>query len=675
MLIGITYQNRKNITSLAGPVNDVQAFNKLLLERGFEQDAIQILSDGIVGADHPTRKGILDAFDELAETLQKDDFVFLYFGGHGSYQPASKDTTETDGLDEIFLPIDVGRWQGKTGPVENAITDDEMSGLIAKLRNRGAFVWAVFDQCHAGSMTRGETTKYRYVDPTTLGVPSLPTQVNAQRATRGAAENTTILEPASDIATDAGDAVIFYATQPWEIEPEWDVSDGDRETQTFGLFSYRLLQILSAYPHASYRQIAQQMQRRYDASATSRPTPLFIGSGMEASVFGLKPGEIIRQWPIKQVDEGLAIGAGRLQQLSEGSILAGMKNPATKEVLGYLKVKKAGLFRSILTPVAYGGKAPLMPPRASYARLVHTNPTLTLRIAGPQYPKGQDAEDVRKVRKVMQRLKAQNNDTLLKWVGAEQEADVGLRLEDGKLWMLSNLSEGIVKKGPYRNHSIHLAASEEHLYLILSDNLRRIAKAINLLRLASQFNDSILTDKLHITASIQRRGSEVLHPFTADTLPRLHDGDLLTFTLQNYSKLPVDLTMLFMDSQYGIDVWYPKTGQINRIGPGDKVTKRIKVATNTLGRERLLFIAIRANKFTPLSSDFRFLAQDSLPKSRSERRENGLSKEQSQIQALFERAGFGETARSGQGVGLKDPVLGDGVSENALMAGYSWMVE
>lgn len=63
------------------------------------------------GADaQPTRQAILDALHTLSEELQRDDFVYLHFSGHGSQQPQSKGklSRETDGLDEIFLPTDTG---------------------------------------------------------------------------------------------------------------------------------------------------------------------------------------------------------------------------------------------------------------------------------------------------------------------------------------------------------------------------------------------------------------------------------------------------------------------------------------------------------------------------------------------------------------------------------------
>ena len=83
-----------------------------------------------------------------------DDFVYLHFSGHGSQAPALNDETELDGLDELFLPVDIGPWNDTVGAVENALLDDEIGEMIGAIRAKGATVWAVFDSCHSGTATR-----------------------------------------------------------------------------------------------------------------------------------------------------------------------------------------------------------------------------------------------------------------------------------------------------------------------------------------------------------------------------------------------------------------------------------------------------------------------------------------------------------------------------------------
>ena len=138
-----------------GPRNDVLLFQRYLQERGVTSDNITVLTDGTRDAALPTRSAILENLSRLGEQAGPGDFVVLVFAGHGSQQPSKDDPRiEPDGLDEIFLPRDVGHWVGETAAVENAITDNEFGEALDRIRARGAFVWAIFDTCHSATMTR-----------------------------------------------------------------------------------------------------------------------------------------------------------------------------------------------------------------------------------------------------------------------------------------------------------------------------------------------------------------------------------------------------------------------------------------------------------------------------------------------------------------------------------------
>ena len=158
VLVGVSkYPHLKSHLQLEGPVNDVVLMRQVLREKGFADDHIQVLAEGDQTR-LPTRNNILTTLTRLTEQVQADDFVFLYFSGHGSQQPiasAANKHREPDGLDELFLPRDIGYWQDDVGVVENAIVDDELNTVITTLRDKGAFTWAVFDSCHSGTMTRG----------------------------------------------------------------------------------------------------------------------------------------------------------------------------------------------------------------------------------------------------------------------------------------------------------------------------------------------------------------------------------------------------------------------------------------------------------------------------------------------------------------------------------------
>ena len=58
-------------------------------------------------------------------------------------------------MNEIFLPADVSQWKGKPERVPNAIVDNEIGAWLCAITAKRAFVWAIFDCCHSGTMTRG----------------------------------------------------------------------------------------------------------------------------------------------------------------------------------------------------------------------------------------------------------------------------------------------------------------------------------------------------------------------------------------------------------------------------------------------------------------------------------------------------------------------------------------
>ena len=56
--------------------------------------------------------------------------------------------------------------------------DDEIGGALDAIRDKGAFVWVIFDNCHSGTATRGvpideiaeELYTERKADPEWLGI-------------------------------------------------------------------------------------------------------------------------------------------------------------------------------------------------------------------------------------------------------------------------------------------------------------------------------------------------------------------------------------------------------------------------------------------------------------------------------------------------------------------------
>ena len=131
--------------------NDISIVTEMLEENGFEQ--VQILSNKAA-----TKKGIMDALDNLAKKAIRGDVIYIHFSGHGQ-QITDLDGDEPDGYDEAWIPYDAckdysGKYKG-----QNQIVDDELFDFLNQLRtkvgDKGKII-VVSDACHSGSGSRGD---------------------------------------------------------------------------------------------------------------------------------------------------------------------------------------------------------------------------------------------------------------------------------------------------------------------------------------------------------------------------------------------------------------------------------------------------------------------------------------------------------------------------------------
>ena len=161
LLVACTeYPNLPQRNWLIGPKNDAGLVHEYLLKNvpdpvRFAPENVTLLAKDVPGAKGlPTHAAIKAALADLAAKVQRDDFVYLHLSGHGAQQPEMIKGDETDGLDEIFLPVDIDKWINRDAGVPNALVDNEIGDALDAIRNKGAFVWVVFDCCHSGTATR-----------------------------------------------------------------------------------------------------------------------------------------------------------------------------------------------------------------------------------------------------------------------------------------------------------------------------------------------------------------------------------------------------------------------------------------------------------------------------------------------------------------------------------------
>ena len=651
LLVGVSdFPNLPKNRWLNGPKNDVLLIRDILRKRGFVEENIHLLADNIDGATKPTRSAILGELDRLGEVggdgVSKDDFVYLHFSTHGTQQPNQNpnDDPELDGLDEVLVPYDIELWDEENGVMQNAIIDDELREHLQAIRERGAFVWAVFDNCHSGTITRAFTDIEK---DRRLEVPDW-VLAKARVNTRGASKDTN--NPLDETATSTestGQFVSFFAAQPSQITPELMPNEEGNE-QAYGLFSYVLSQVMETNPAMSYRQAAQRILQTYAAMNRTYPIPMFEGSGLDAPLFGITEGNRIREWPLIKTKDKLMIEAGRLQQLSDGSIL-GILNNTDNSIQGYVEITNAQHVVSWLKPIEYNDQSQLNTDdiaENSIVRLVVPKLNLKLTVAEPPDRKQPFTKREQQFLAALQKLKsAENVRTRINWVPATHKADIRLFIHQGELKFLLPSADLEKQLSTDTSQAMPETSDVNALTAMIEKNLFRIAKVVNLNRLAGYLSTTDLSDKLTITANIARAETGEVDEFDLATLPDLFDDDRIIFEVKNSSKQLIDLHAFFIDSKYGIEHWYPDYGVTPRIEPGETVKIKLDVDTLdedqqplTTGIEQMLFIAVGAKQGTP-AADFRFLVQAKIETLKGTSSLNTLN-------ALVEEAGFGESEQT-----------------------------
>ncbi|MBT3834500.1 MAG: caspase family protein [Gammaproteobacteria bacterium] len=644
LIVGVSkYPFQSEGFNLVGPRNDALLIYDYLQTRDFQTNNIKLLTEDHQAAIEPTRGNILSSLELLVEETKAGDFLYLHFSGHGSQQPARHVGTEIDGLDEIFLPADTKQWNHDTQSVENVLTDDDVAYYVDAFRTKGVFVWIVFDSCHSGTMTRSQW-QTRKIPADSLGVP-----IQTLLQTRGVnMEKSTSLQLADN--NKPGGYVAFFAAQTTEETPEINLPKNSQQSKRYGLFTYNLMETLSKYPHASYQQVAEKILQNYSAQPWYGTTPMFIGSSLDDGVFGEPRSQNSDpQWKINRSTQGYEIPSGYLHGVTRGSILAVMAKPTDKLSLahGFVHVVKSHSAFSMVEPIKYqlGDKkfAELtLLPDFSYARLVETQAIFELAIA--EIPnKDITRRSKNKGKSLIKSLRKDGVEPIaLRWVGSSDHADIRFFNTGDELVLLTDSEDlpcpfGACDEKAKRKTYMRIALdqSEPLLKEQLENNLRTIARALNLMRLGTVLEGEGLVSSLNVV----RAGSGDLDKFDRTDIPTLFEGDSVSLYLANYLEEPLDITVLFIGADYRIDVVFPRGNQFNRFMEEEEITLEVgKINTFSTGMERLVVISSWAETGAS-AAKYNFLAQSGIQRTRGVARNPGL------IQML-ERAGFGQPDKS-----------------------------
>jgi Caspase domain len=653
LLIGANqYQNLAERWWLKGPANDVQLVATYLTTSApvpFDAANVTVLTDGVAGYEAPTLAAIRTAFADLTAKAEPGDFVYLHFSGHGTQAPALDPSSELDGLDELFLPVDIGKWSNAVGTVENALVDDEIGTMIDALRAKGVDVWAVFDSCHSGTVTRSlddvadEEVRTRQLPASALGIDP---EAMEDVVSRSIGDPRDGVEAPFDGATDEdGSFVAFFAAQTNEVTPEKNLPKGKPDRKPQGVFTFTLMEVLAEYPGATYSQIGQEVLRRYSVKNLAKSTPLFEGD-LDQVVFGGEAGGRAAQWQAEVTEAGLTIPAGSLHGLSDGAVLAVLASAAdaTDAAIGYVKLTDVQAFASTGQPIVQDGKTlPADLPKGLTLRKLDEVLDFTLTVALPA--PGTAPADA--LLSDLADLTASAGPRL-SFVPATEDADLRLAVlpdspRPDAIWVLpsTGLAEDLgatpsVSTGD--KDGATLAAT-------LADTLTTIARAQNLLKLG----DAVGAGTLDVEVQLQTRTPEdrTLKPLPFTPVPILVPEDEVHVLARNNTDGPVDVNVLYIGADYSISHWFA-----GRLQAGDELKQGLfKISASPLGQERMLVIVTPAKPQSPVE-DLSYLAQDALDTTRSL---GGTA-----FGDALTEAGFGETTRGAIGLTPEDAETGPG---------------
>ncbi|MDA7427393.1 caspase family protein [Primorskyibacter aestuariivivens] len=663
LLIGAsTYPALDERFWLRGPANDVDLVAQYLQSNPalpFDAGNIAILADGLEGADAPTLAAIRAEFAALAARAEPGDFVYLHFSGHGSQMPAADPSSELDGLDEIFLPVDIGPWEDTIGQVENALVDDEIGQMIDAIRARGADVWVVFDSCHSGTATRAapgtEEVRLRQLPPGALAIP--PDAMDSIQ-TRALPDPRARAEAPVPMATtgEMGKLTAFFAAQTNETTPEKNMPKGKANRRLQGVFTYTLFETLAERPGITYRQLGQEVLRKYGTRNLARTTPLFEGD-LDLPVFGRDEGDRILQWDVEVKGDALAIKAGQLHGLAPGMTLALLASPADPDdaALATFSVTEVTTFGALAQAVDFAASD--APPGAVLRKIGETL-DLSLTVALPA-PGSAPSDAMTAALKVIE--DSALTGPRIRYVPAgDTEADIRLAVfadspRPDALWFMS--ASGVTDDSELADiPSVSTGdKTATELAEVVADNLTRMARALNLMKVGAATSAA---SAVKVEAQMVRGRFDAENGIVAPdsrtmlapaSVPRVLPDDTIGLNLTNPTDKPVDFNILYVGSDYSIS--FMDNG---RLQPGDTLDEDYILITDaSFGRERVIVVFSPADPQSEVE-DLSFLEQSAVERTRA------VGNAPDGIRGLLDEAGFGTTTRAAMSLSRRkkepDPV-------------------
>lgn len=630
LLIGIDgYTPSKSYPNLKGCVRDINLVEDYLKktlhipeERFWKQTSpnpeISVLSELRASQKPnvlPTYENIVNAFQEITQMALPGELVYIHYSGHGGKPDTIYEELKGQGqVDEGIVPMDVDA----PAPGGRYLRDVEVATLLKRMTDKGLVVTVVFDSCHSGGATRGDTA-IRGTENRDRQKRSTDSLVASREELIGNWQ--TLNEGANPSVTKGGwltkskDYVFLAACRPSEFAFEYNVDGNNRH----GALTYWMINTLtSASPGLTYRMLYERLNAVIQSRFREQQTPMLIGDS-DRTIFGSENISYQYAITVNEVIEAdgttrVELSAGTATGLGLGAQFAiyplGATNLSQKEAqIAIVEIEEVSASHSWAEVIALLGEGKIE--QGAQAVLLSPPVDLVQRVSLVKKNEG-DGED-----RLAPKLIAQQ-DNALNAVEAAMAGQGWLRLVTDNQTK-EDLQVAVNQKGEYeicmglplKNLTPALKINDDKAPQEVVKRLVHLAKyrAVQALKnpfsdLANQFEVELIPQ-----TSLPQKGATGLSNIT------LRSGEQAVLRIKNLSPSPLNIVVLDLESTWEISQ-LPLQRMVQKFypfNPGHEIRTKLRLALpdNANYDKGLEVIKVFA-MFSP--ADFRWLELPSLDK-------------------------------------------------------------
>ena len=327
LLIGIDYYKPNRLyKSLKGAVRDinlVDTFLRKTLKLPAEcihrltspnQEDTALLEARSAQEQEPTYANIVNTFNEITESAQPGEQVYIHYSGHGG-RATTIYPFKQEPNDEGIVPMDIGDTEEG-----RYLRDVEMTTLLKRMTDKGLIVTMILDSCHSGGATRGdaeirsagETDNAQRTSQSLVATPGELEQ-NWLDLTRNRAIGAAVLPQSREY-------VLLAACRPNEYAYEYAVNGG---TERNGALTYWMIDTLTSVATSGQPLTYKLLHDRVNAQIQSKfpqQIPMILGESSRL-VFGSETWSTPFTVAVIKVvsDTQITLNAGQAQGLSKGT--------------------------------------------------------------------------------------------------------------------------------------------------------------------------------------------------------------------------------------------------------------------------------------------------------------------------------------------------------------------